>query len=221
MGGASRSKRALVTGLGCTFVMGFLVVAPTVWTHVSARGRVLTEAEAPSRDVAVIFGAEVYADGRPSPYLKARLDLGVQLMRDHRASVLIVSGANTADHHVETTSMRRYLEAQGVPNEAIVEDEYGLDTYDTCVRLHDVFGVSSALLVSQRYHLFRAVATCRTVGVDAVGVGDVSVRETSKRWTEFSLREVPANLKLVVDVTLRRQPSLEGPPDAVAQALNR
>ena len=195
------------------------VAAPAAWTWWNARGRVLTSAQAPSRDVAVIFGAEVYPSGNPSPYLRARLDLGVALFKAGQATVLIVSGDNADEHHNETTSMRRYLQRQGVPASRIVEDEFGLDTYDTCVRLRKVFGVSEALLVSQRYHLNRAVATCRAVGVDAVGVGDVSVKRTSRAWDRFVVREYGANLKMAVDLASRRDPVLEPPRDDVARAL--
>ena len=147
------------------------------------------------------------------------IDLGVALVDEGKVDVLIVSGDNTAEHHHETTNMRRYLQREGVASAAIVEDEHGLDTYDTCVRTREVFGVTSAVLVSQSYHLPRAIATCRAVGVDAIGVGDTSVKETSRRWGEFSRREIGANLKMVVDLVSRRQPSLDGPRDAVTQAL--
>lgn len=195
------------------------VGAPALWTRWQARERIVTAAQAPARDVAVIFGAEVYPSGRPSPYLRARLDLGVQLYRAGKAKVLVVSGDNTAEHHREASSMERYLLAQGVPAERVVVDEFGLDTYDTCVRAREVFGLTEVLLVSQRYHLHRAVAICRAVGLDAVGVGDVSVRRTSRRWNEFARRELGANLKMVVDLLSRRTPSLDGDPDAVARAL--
>lgn len=115
--------------------------------------------------------------------------------------------------------MRRYLEEQGVPRCAIVEDEFGWDTYDTCVRARRVFRVRSAVLISQRYHLPRAVATARAIGLDAVGVGDVSVRQTSRRWNEFARREVAANLKLALDLVSRRVPSRVGDPCAVRAAL--
>lgn len=195
------------------------VGGPALWTRFVARDRVLTASQAPARDVAIIFGAEMYPSGKPSPYLRARLDLGVRLHREGRARVLIVSGDNDAAHNRESTNMKRYLVAQGVPAERVVEDEHGLDTYDTCVRARDVFGVTEALLVSQRYHLHRAVATCRAVGVDAVGVGDVSVKATSRRWDEFARRELGANLKMVWDVVSARTPRTEGDRDAVARAL--
>lgn len=205
-----------VVGLGAS-----VVALPAAWTWWNARGRIVTAQQAPSRDVAIIFGAEVYPSGNPSPYLRARLDLGVRLYRDGKAGVLLVSGDNAAEHHHETRAMRRYLVRHGVPAARIVEDEHGLDTYDTCVRAQRVFGVSEALLVSQRYHLTRAVATCRAVGVDAVGVGDVSVKRTSGRWDDFVRREYGANLKMVWDLATRRQPVLEAPRDDVVRALQR
>ena len=218
-----RRRRPVLRTLGTLLVLAGLgaasIAGPSLWTRFMARDRNLTAAQAPARDVAIIFGAEMYPSGRPSPYLRARLDLGAELYRDGLAKVLVVSGDNAPEHNRETTNMKRYLVDQGVPAERVVEDEHGLDTYDTCVRAREVFGVTEALLVSQRYHLHRAVATCRAVGVDAVGVGDVSVKRTSKRWDEFSRREVGANLKMVWDVATSRTPNLEGDPDAVRRAL--
>ena len=204
---------------GVAFLAALAVGGPALWTRWQARDRVLTASQAPAKDVAIVFGAEMYPSGRPSPYLKARLDLGVRLFQEGKARVLIVSGDNSAAHHYEATNMKRYLVAQGVPASRIVEDEYGLDTYATCVRAREVFGVTEALLVSQRYHLHRAVATCRAVGVDAVGVGDVSVKRTSGRWNGFARRELGANLKMVADLVTRPVPSREGDPDAVTRAL--
>ncbi len=205
-----------LAGLGALTVGG-----PALWTRAMAHERNLTAEQAPARDVAIIFGAEMYPSGRPSPYLKARLDLGVTLFNDGKAKVLLVSGDNAPEHNRESTNMKRYLVAQGVPADRIVEDEYGLDTYDTCVRAREVFGLTEALLVSQRYHLHRAVATCRAIGVDAVGVGDISVKRTSKRWDDFAQRELGANLKMVWDLATRRTPNLDGDPDAVSSALRR
>ena len=207
--------------LALLLVVGIVIGLAFVWVRGMSRDRVLSIDEAHARDVAIIFGAEMYPSGEPSPYLKARLDLGAQLYKNGQAKVLIVSGDNAAEHHHEATNMRRYLERQGVPGEAIVEDAHGLDTYDTCVRARDVFGVTDALLVSQRYHLSRAVATCRAIGVDAVGVADISVKATSNRWDDFSRRELLANVKMVGDLLTQRQPVLEPPSDAVQVALAR
>ena len=214
-----RTLRVLAVA-ACVLALGAASVAgPALWTQWMARDRVLTLAQAPARDVAIIYGAEMYPSGRPSPYLRARLDLGAALFKAGKAKVLIVSGDDAASHNREAAHMKAYLVSVGIPAAKIVVDAHGLDTYDTCVRARDVFGVTSALLVSQRYHLPRAVATCRAVGVDAVGVGDVSVKRTSKRWDEFARRELGANLKMVWDLTTARQPVQEPPSDAVTKAL--
>lgn len=219
----SRPRTWIARAAGALVLVGGLGVlalgVPAVWTRWMAQDRVLTVEQAPARDVAIIYGAEVYPSGKPSPYLRARLDRGVELYRAGKAKVFIVSGDNADAHNHEATNMKKYLVAQGVPADQVVEDAYGLDTYDTCVRARKVFGVDSALLVSQRYHLPRAVATCRSVGVDAVGVGDVSVKQTSQRWDEFARRELGANVKMVWDLVRRRDPVLEPPRNDVQRAL--
>ncbi len=188
---------------------GLMVGGMLAFTLVSARGRILTVRQAPAREVAIVFGAETYPSGRPSPYLKARLDLAVALYKEGKAQTLIVSGVDSAAHNHESSAMKDYLVSSGVPEAAVVVDRFGLDTYATCVRAKRVFGVTEALLVSQRYHLHRAVATCRAIGVDALGVGDTSVKRTSGRWREFQQREVFANVKMAFDLVSGRDPVLE------------
>ena len=211
--------RALGLCLGVALLGAAGVGAPNGYAWWASRGRIVSVTDAPTRDVAVILGAEVYPSGTPSPYLRARLDLGVRLFRDGRARVLLVSGDDAPEHNRETASMRAYLEARGVPASRIVEDVAGVDTYDTCVRAAGVFGVRSLLLVSQEYHLPRAVATCRAVGVDAVGVADVSVRGVSDFWAYGALRERAANVKMAWDVLRHRRLPAEPQSDAVARAL--
>lgn len=194
-------------------------VAPAALTWWGSHGRVADAAAVAPHEVAIIFGAEVLPDGHPSRYLRGRLDLGASLYREGKARVLIVSGDDNAAHHFEARAMKRYLVRHGVPASRVVVDSHGLDTYDTCVRAARVFGVSEAIVVSQTYHLPRAVTTCRAVGVDAVGVGDDSLRTTSPRWAEFSRREYPAAFKMVWDVVTGRDPVLEPERPDVAVAL--
>ncbi len=96
----------------------------------------------------------------------------------------------------------------------------GVDTYATCVRAHRVFGATEAILTSQTYHLPRAIATCRSVGVDAWGVGDDSVKRNATEWRQDSLREWPANLKMAWDLLSRRQPLLGPTETSLQQAMN-
>ncbi len=205
----SSARRVVSVLLALVLTAGLSASGALAFTLFSARGRILTLRQAPTREVAIIFGAETYPNGNPSPYLRARLDLGVSLYKAGKVKTLIVSGDDSAAHNHESSAMKRYLVSAGVPDSVVIVDAFGYDTYATCSRAEKVFGVTEALLVSQRYHLHRAVTTCRAVGVDAVGVGDASVKRTSGRWREFQQREVLANLKMVMDLIFRPDPVLE------------
>jgi vancomycin permeability regulator SanA len=116
--------------------------------------------------------------------------------------------------------MTEQLVAQGVPARRIVADPSGLDTYDTCLRARDVYGVRRALLVSQPLHLPRAVTLCRTLGVDADGVAARCDGCNEITVSYNRLREQPAGWKAVLDAVSDRPPAVSSPPDpALAQAL--
>lgn len=215
----SIGRRWLGAGAGLVLAGALALGLPAVWTHATASGRLFDPATVPAHDVAIVFGAEVYADGTPAPFTAARLDRALEVYRAGRARVLIVSGNNAEAHHFETTNMRRYLIERGVPPAKVVEDVAGNDSYDTCRRVRDTFGVASAILISQSYHLPRALTTCQALGVAAVGVGDDSVRHRDF-WRVGVAREVPANLKMIKDIVTQRPPEIASPPsDAVGDAL--
>jgi len=102
--------------------------------------------------------------------------------------------------------MKRYLVDHGVPAAAITVDRYGFDTYDSVVRAREVFGVHTATMITQSYHLPRAVATARAVGLDAVGVGDTTVRARRAAWTKGLIRDQLACLKTIYDLASHRRP---------------
>jgi len=158
----------------------------------------------PAVPVALVLGAEVYADGRPSSFLRARLDLAVELYRRGLVEQVLVSGDGRSRFYDETGGMRAYLLLHGVPATALVLDPAGLDTYDSCLRARDVFGVRKLVVVSQSYHLPRALVICRALGLDAWGVGDDTVRSHPRVWAHGTRRELAANVKLVLDLISQR-----------------
>lgn len=203
-------------------VAGALAFSPTLYAWGSTVGRTFTTATVPVRDVAVVFGAEVLPNKSPSDFLKARLDIAYELWRTGKVKAILVSGDNGDVHYNEPDAMRGYLIAKGVPAVTVVADYAGFDTYDTCVRAVRIFGVTSATLVTQSYHMPRALATCRTIGLDAVGVGDDTVEAASPGvWRNGALREVPAGIKMVYDLVSRRQPILGDRETAIDTALGR
>ncbi len=184
-----------------------------------AAGHLHREAEAPTAPVALVLGAQVHPTGVPSSFLAARLDLARRLLEAGHVQVLLLSGDGAAPEYDEPAAMRAYLLAAGVPDERLVLDRFGLDTYDSCVRAARVFGVDRLLVVTQSYHLPRAVGTARALGLAAEGVGDTSLRRWRPAYLHGLLRDQVACVKTVLDLATRRQPVL-GPPDtAVRRAL--
>jgi vancomycin permeability regulator SanA len=169
MAGRRRSRKVLFYAgaalLGVTAVTAILISASV---DAAVRGRIYANpGEAPSTPIALVLGAEVYANGHPSPALINRLDVSIQLFRAGKVRALLMSGGHGS---VETSAMQRYALAAGVPVEAIQLDDGGLRTLSSCERARDVFHVTRVTVVSQAEHLTRAVYTCEKIGVDAIGV---------------------------------------------------
>ncbi|MCW8221344.1 SanA/YdcF family protein, partial [Streptomyces griseolus] len=130
---------------------------PATWLHTVADARVRTTADAPAQQVAVVFGAGLW-QGKPSPYLAHRLDAAAELYRTGKVKVVLVTGDNSRVEYDEPDAMRTYLTEHGVPDGRIVSDYAGFDTWDSCVRAKKIFGVDRAVLVSQGFHIRRAIA---------------------------------------------------------------
>ncbi len=168
--------------------------------------------KAPPRRVALVLGAGITADGRPSMVLQTRIDTAVALIKAGKVDTLIMSGDNSRANYDEVTVMKAASVAQGVPADDVLLDYAGFRTLDSCVRVRKVFGQREVLVVSQGFHLPRAIHLCRTAGVDAVGVEARDPRGLSWR-VRSGVREVPAAAQAWIDVhLLRRGPKFLGPP---------
>jgi vancomycin permeability regulator SanA len=203
-------RRAVLAG-GIAVVLGLLTIAGgEIWVRTAAHGHVYSEATVPDAPVALVLGAEVYADGSPSPFLAARLDIAKRLLDAHKVKAVLLSGDNRQWAYDEPADMEVYLIARGVPASQIVLDYAGFDTYDSCARAHRIFGVNRAIVVTQSFHIDRAVALCRTLGVDATGIGDSTVKIYTGPWRRDVIRERGANVKAILDVVSHRDPVFLG-----------
>ena len=190
-----------------TGIAGLAAVAGSVrFVRATAAGHIYAESDVPPAPVALVLGAKVFPDGTPSPFLTARLDLAKRLYDAGRVEVIIVSGDNNAPEYDEPAAMHDYLINAGVPESKLVVDTEGFDTYESCIRARQIFNVSRLIMVTQSYHLPRAVATCRALGVDAMGVGDDSAREHPWSWRRGVVRDQLACLKTVIDLVTRPVP---------------
>ncbi|GAA4484292.1 hypothetical protein GCM10023094_37210 [Rhodococcus olei] len=216
----SGRRLLLLAGAGVVTAGALVAVGAMAVVASAAAGRVHDLAEAPEAPVVIVLGAKVQ-DGRPMSFLAGRLDVGAALLRDGKARAVLVSGDANGTSGNEIAAMTEYLVGKGVARELIVGDDHGLDTYDTCVRAAQTFGVRRALIVSQDPHVTRAVALCRHAGIDADGVrGDCDCRTVTV--ARNTAREWLARPKAVFDMMSNRPPKVTTPAtDALERALSR
>lgn len=188
---------------------------PWLWrAAVEARyqSSIYTPEQAPAARVAVVFGARVYRNGGLSPMLRDRVDTAVDLYHAGKVDKLLLSGGNSGTTYDETAAMLAHAYARGVPLAALQADTGGYRTYDTCYRAVHIFQVEGAVLVTQEFHLPRALLLCNGLGLEAVGV-KADRRFYAPRsiaWSEG--RELPALVAALVDLVRREPPPILGDP---------
>ena len=178
-----------------------LQIAPLHSKHRARAGNpFFAPAAAPARDVALVFGAGVFPDGALSAPLADRVQVAVELYNRGKVRKLLMSGDNSIVGYDEPTAMKRYAVEQGVPAADVALDYAGFHTYDTCYRARAIFGVTGAVLVTQRYHLARALFTCKGLGLDVVGVP--ADRQRYRRYTWYLTREQISRARAFLQVKL-------------------
>jgi vancomycin permeability regulator SanA len=204
--------RKLLTAGALVVAFGVLVLAGCdLWVRAGAHGHTYGVDDVPDAPVALVLGAQVYPDGQPSPFLAARLDIARRLYASGRVKAVLLSGDHSRWEYNEPGAMATWLRTHGVPEQRIAVDYAGFDTYDSCARARRVFGVRHVIVVTQTYHLDRAVTLCRALGVTADGVGDDSVRVYRDPWYHSVFRERGAVVKAAADVLSHRDPVFLGP----------
>jgi vancomycin permeability regulator SanA len=206
-----RLRRVSRTTAVLILVGALTLGASMIWVRAASAGRVYALAEVPARPVAMVLGAQVYDDGAPSEFLRARLAMARDLYQAGKVRAVLVSGDNMNFDYNEPDAMRAWLIEQGVPAEKVVADYAGFDTSDSCQRAHRIFGITEMIVLTQSFHIRRAVALCRDAGIDTVGVGDDSVAVYRRPWLVGTVREQGATVKALVDVVTGRDPAHWGP----------
>ncbi|MGK5551326.1 SanA/YdcF family protein [Actinomadura kijaniata] len=208
MAGRLRRNVGVLTVAGGLGV--YAVLAPTGWAYARTAEYRFSADRVPPTPVALVLGAGIWGNSTPSILLARRLDLAADLYRRGKVRVLLVSGDNRFKGYDEPTVMRDYLVRAGVPDRRIVRDFAGLDTWDSCARARRIFQVERLTIVTQEFHLPRAVALCRAAGLDAYGVGDDSMAARTDATVSGYLREPLAMIKAVGSLVGRPDPALLG-----------
>jgi SanA protein len=205
-----RRRRFLMAFIALTLIG--LLAAPFLlraYTDHRYDARVYRVASVPARPTAVIFGARVLPNGRPSTMLRDRVATGADLYHAGKVEQLLMTGDNREASYNEPEAMRQYALSLGVPAEAILLDPAGLRTYDSCHRANHRYGIDRAILVTQEFHLDRALLLCDALGMDVVGVAADYHRpngysDRSIRWQ--NLREIGATAVAYLDLLRRPSP---------------
>ena len=164
--------------------------------------------ELPSTYTALVLGASVRRNGELSTMLRDRVESALLLYNKGKIKRFLVSGDNRTTNYNEPVAMKKYLLERGVPEEDIFMDFAGFDTYDSVYRASYIFEVDSAIVVSQRFHLPRAVYIARSMGLNFYGYnGDRREYELESR---NRFREVAANVKAWIELLIDKEPHFKG-----------
>ncbi len=197
---------AILAALALTAALGL-----SLWVWGSTRAYLLTPEEAADltdMDAILVLGCGVRPDGSPSLMLRDRLDMGLQLYQAGAAPKLLMSGDHSRKTYDEVNAMKDYAVAAGVPSSDVFMDHAGFSTYESMYRARDVFEARRVIIVSQKYHLYRAVYDARALGLEAWGIAAEDIAYTGQWLRE--LREILARDKDVFYCWLKPQPTFLG-----------
>lgn len=194
--------------------VGILVLSRLL-TGLVGWARTYNQDEVPARPVAIVFGAGLTRSGDASPVLRDRIRTATNLYFAGKVKKLLMTGDNSTLDYNEPAAMREYALSLGVPDEDIVLDYAGRRTYDSCYRAREIFGVEQAILVTQDFHLPRALYLCNMLGVDGVGVVADNFRYRRMSLLFWNARELAATLTALVDVHLTHPLPILGEPEPI------
>ena len=201
----------LIIACGGFFILGFSRIAIIL----STQAKIVEADISPAKPVVIVPGAGLNADGTPSTPLRDRVEAAAELYFAGKAQKILMSGDNRFINYNEPESMRQYALTLGVPDEDIVLDYAGRSTYDTCYRAKAIFGVEEALIVTQAYHLPRAVYLCDHLGVKITGVPVEQSRYVRSRYLFWNIREAFASMAAVWDIHIAKPLPVLGEPEPI------
>ncbi len=176
----------------------FAILLPlgiSIYLCASVKDQIITldEAAKLDADAILVLGARVWDNGSPSGVLEDRLDTGISAYQAGVSDRLLMSGDHGQDDYDEVNAMKDYALEQGIPSENIFMDHAGFSTYESVYRARDIFQVKTVLIVTQEYHLYRALYIARALGLNAYGVA--ADRSVYSGIVGFEAREILARVK--------------------------
>lgn len=201
----------IYAAIGAFFLTGFLRVGMLI----AAWPRTQVVAESRSAPVALVLGAGLNRDGSAGVVLQDRVETAAELYFAGKVEKLLMSGDNSTIYYDEPGAMLEYALSLGVPEEAIVLDFAGRRTYDSCYRAKAIFGVDDLIVVTQAFHLPRALYLCNAFDIEATGTPADDANYRLSSYTTWWVREILATLKAYWDVLILRPLPILGDPEPI------
>lgn len=165
-----RTKRIILNIFVSSLVISGILLLINLHVVNNGKKYIRNGKDVPKADAIIILGAYVFPDGVVSEMLADRLKVGLELFNAGKAPKIIVSGDHGKTSYDEVNTMRKYLEDRGVKRKDIFMDHAGFNTYDSMYRVRDIFLVKKAIVVTQDFHLTRALYIADKLGLEAFGV---------------------------------------------------
>lgn len=200
----------LVCGLSAVFSIDAYVLY-------SAKDAMISSEEAANlkdTDCIIVLGCQVKPDGTPSHMLRDRLERSIELYNLGAAPKLLMSGDHGQKEYDEVNTMKNYAVAKGIPSSDVFMDHAGFSTYETMYRAKEIFGVKKAVIVTQKYHLYRALYIAERLGIEAYGVP--ADYRTYSGQVKRDIREILARCKDFATTIFLPEPTYGGNPIPVS-----
>lgn len=177
-----------------------LAILPWLLTQWYYQSVIVPVADAAVMPTAIVFGAGLNSKNTPSAILSARIRAAAALYHAGKVKNILLSGDGLDQYHNEPAAMRALALKLGVPAHDLILDYAGNDTYHTCLNAKDIFDIEEAILVTQRFHLPRALFICSNLGVNSQGIELVTKTNTHYAWLYHHLREIFATFAAWIEV---------------------
>lgn len=203
-------KKVLIYGIIIIAILMIIVLGINLYVRASTNKQILGEndyTKLSDIDCIIILGAGVWGD-KPSPILEDRLLEGIKLYQNNVSDKIIMSGDHGRESYDEVNIMKNYVIEKGIPSENIFMDHAGFSTYESIYRARDIFKAKKIVIVTQKYHLYRALYAANCLGLEAYGVGADPRQYSGATFRE--LREILARDKDFIKCIFKPKPTYLG-----------
>ena len=203
-------KKLLKYGIIVIIIIAIIVFGINLYVKISTNKQIIKEndyTELSDVDCIIILGAGIWGD-KPSPMLEDRLLEGIKLYQNSVSDKIIMSGDHGRKEYDEVNIMKNYAIEKGIPSENIFMDHAGFSTYESIYRAKDIFEAKKVVIVTQEYHLYRALYIANQLGLEAYGVGADPRQYVGATFRE--IREILARDKDFIKCIFKPEPTYLG-----------